>query len=88
MERFFKDPKTLHKMRTGPLSACMDLCAQRLCDLGYKRFSGRKRLGCIAHFGRWLNHCGIRLHQITPELVARYLNRQGKLKQGDGAILN
>jgi site-specific recombinase XerD len=88
MERFFKDLNTLQRMRTGPLNEYMDQCAQRLCDLGYKRFSGRIRLRRLARFGRWLKRRGIGLDQITPELVESYLNRHGKVKDGDAVVLD
>ena len=88
MERFFRDPKSLRRMRSGPLKEYIDLFAQELCDLGYSRFAGRIRLRRIAQFSRWLKQRGTVLQRVTPNLVACYLKRHGKVKEGDGVTLN
>lgn len=88
MERFFTEPKTLRRMRSGPLKEYIDLFAQQLCDLNYTRISGRIRLRCVAQFSRWLDHRRIGLHKISPKDVARYLEHHGNAKQGDVTTLN
>jgi len=88
MERFFTDPKAMHRMRSGPLKEYIDLFAQQLCDLNYSRVTGRVLLRRIAQFGRWLQHRRIDLQGITSELVARYLELHEEVKHGDATHLN
>jgi site-specific recombinase XerD len=88
MERFFKDSKTLQRMHSGPLSEYIDLFAQRLCELGYTRISGRIRLRRIAQFSGWLEQRGMSLSRVTPHVVGSYLKRHGDPKSGDVATLN
>jgi integrase/recombinase XerD len=87
MEGFFKDPKTLQRMHSGPLNEYIDLFAQRLCELGYTRISGRIRLRRIAHFSAWPEKRGLRLCRVTPHLVGQYLRRHGDSRNGDVATL-
>jgi site-specific recombinase XerD len=87
MERFFNDPKTIAKLRTGPLGLNIQQLADELFRQGYTRLSIRVRIQALARFGCWLKKCSIPLQDLTLAHTASYLNRYGTVKNGDGKIL-
>jgi len=66
MERFFKDPRTIKRFRTGPLGSCTQQLVDELVRRGYSRFSIRVRIRTVHHFGRWQQRCGVPLNKTTP----------------------
>jgi len=87
MERFFKDPRTIKRFRSGPLGSCTQQLVDELVRRGYSRFSIRVRLRVVHHFGRWLQRCGVPLNKATPAHAERYLVRHGRIKEGDAQTL-
>ena len=87
MERFFNDPKTIAKYRTGLLGLNIQQLADELCSQGYIRLSIRVRVCALARFGCWLKKCRIAVQDLTMEHAKSYLNLYGTVKNGDGKML-
>jgi integrase/recombinase XerD len=90
MERFYKDQRTLLRMREGPLGAYADVLAQQLSDAGYVKTSVRYALRVVADLGRWLSQRGLTAPQLSAERVRCYLQHRsdhGHYRSGDAAIL-
>lgn len=87
MERFFEDPKTTQKFRTGPLGLHIQQLADELSEHGYTRLSGRVRIRTLSRFGRWLNKCSIPVQDLTSAHVTTYVERYGSVKCGDKKVL-
>lgn len=82
MERFFKDPTTIRKFRTGPLGLNIQQLADELFHLGYTRLSIRVRIQSLARFGCWLKKCHIPLQDLTlghRRAVAQYVSANPRL---------
>jgi|SRR5450755_1845368 len=87
MERFFTDPRTIRKFRTGPLGLNIQQLADELFHHGYTRYSIRVRIQTLGRFGRWLEKCRIPLQDLTAAHAKSYVDRHGTVKNGDGKIL-
>src|ERR1700758_3516500 len=87
MERFFKDPRTIRKFRTGPLGLNIQQLADELLRHGYTRHSIRVRIETLGRFGRWLKKCRVPLQDLTLAHTKSYVDRHGTVRNGDGKIL-
>ena len=90
MERFYRDPRTLTRMRDGALGAYVDAFAQQLIDEGYARASGRYALRLLTDLARWLTRRRIVAPQLKPEHLESYLehrSRCGHYRSGDASIV-
>jgi site-specific recombinase XerD len=90
MERFYKDPRTLVRLRASTLGAYLDAFAQQMSDHGYARSSGRYALQLLADLARWLNRRRMIVSQLTPKHLESYLKyrcRHGHHRSGDAAIV-
>jgi hypothetical protein len=90
MEQVYKDPRTLKRMREGPLGAQVDAFARQLIDQGYVKTSVRYALQLVADFGCWLSEHRIAAAQVTTEDVAGYLRYRSQcrhFRSGDVSIL-
>ena len=81
MERFFKDPRTIRKFRTGPLGLNIQQLADELFHLGYTRPSIRVRIQTLGRFGRWREKCRIPLQDLTAAHAKSYVDRHGTVKK-------
>jgi len=73
MNRFFKDVRTIERMKQGPLAGYLVLYAAQLHAQGYARLSGRRKLQLAADFGRWLKRNNVRANQVRAKHVSNYL---------------
>jgi hypothetical protein len=87
MERFFNDPRTIAKYRTGLLGLNIQQLADELFSQGYTRLSIRVRVRALARFGCWLKKRRIAVQDLTMEHARSYLNLYGTVKNGDGKML-
>ena len=53
MERFFKDPHTLHCKRQGPFGLYIDEFAQQLSEQSYSRQYACRKLQLVAELSHW-----------------------------------
>lgn len=87
MERFFKDPRTPERFRSGPMGPHMQLVATTLFNDGYTRNTIRYHLRVIDHFGRWLKRRGLAIEDITNDHASRYILQRGCIRNGDAGAL-
>lgn len=73
MNKFFKDTRTIERMKDGPLGRHIPEYALMLHANGYTRSSGRRMLETVTSFNRWLQAKRIQPRQITSHHVERYL---------------
>lgn len=87
MERFFKDPRTPERFRSGPMGPHMQLVSDDLFKDGYTRSSIRYHLRIIDHFGHWLRKRGQATEDMTNDHVRRYVHQRGCIRNGDAGAL-
>lgn len=73
MNRFFKDVRTIERMKQGPLGPYLILYGNELLAHGFARKSGRRKLQLAADFTRWLDRKKIVGHQVLSHHVGDYL---------------
>jgi integrase/recombinase XerD len=73
MNRFFRDIRTIERMKQGPLAGYLVLYAAQLHAQGYARLSGRRKLQLAADFSRWLRRNDVRANQVRTQHVSDYL---------------
>ncbi len=56
------------------LATYVDTFTRYLCERRRASKTIRKYLGCLAHFGRWMNQCQLNIKCIDEELVRRFLD--------------
>jgi site-specific recombinase XerD len=86
MERFFKRPDTVAKLRCGPLASFLDEIAQELQDDGYAVSTARFQILIAADFSGWLERASVQPRDISRQHAAayiRYRDEQGKPSRED-----
>ena len=73
MNRFFKDARTIERMKRGPLGRYVTLYADELIAHGYSRKSGRRKLQLAADFTRWLDQKKVMANRLLAKHVGDYL---------------
>ena len=73
MNRFFKDVRTIERMKRGPLGRYITLYGDQLHAQGYRRKSGRRKLQLAADFTRWLDRKKIVANRVLAQHVGDYL---------------
>ena len=58
----------------GQLAPYVDTLSQYLSERRYAPNTISTYLGCVAHFGRWMNQCQLDIRQINEDLVQRFLD--------------
>jgi site-specific recombinase XerD len=72
MNRFFKDVRTIQRMKRGPLARYITLYGDQLHAQGYRRKSCRRKLQLAADFTQWLNRKKIAANQLHAKHVGDY----------------
>src|ERR1043165_2313114 len=85
MNRFFKDVRTIERMKRGPLGRYITLYGDELIADGYSRKSSRRKLQLAADFTRWLDEKRIVANQVLAKHVGDYL--QSRKRSGVGIQL-
>jgi site-specific recombinase XerD len=85
MNRFFKDARTIERMKRGSLGRFIILYADELIAHGYSRKSGRRKLQLAGDFTRWLDLKNIGPNQVLAKHVEDYL--QSRKRAGVGIHL-
>ena len=74
----------------GPLAAQITVFAQWASEQGYARYSRYRQVLLAACFSRWLGQQVVRLHRVSTEHLARYLQSRAcrlRVHRGDAAAL-
>src|SRR5580658_4814394 len=85
MNRFFKDVRTIERMKRGPLGRYITLYGDELLAHGFSRKSARRKLQLAADFTRWLDRKKIEANQILAKHAEAYL--QSRKRSGVGIHL-
>jgi len=76
LNRYFKYPGVLRRMRLGPLGSEIDKLADDLERTGYTYLSSKRYLSLIASFSRYALHAGcVRAQTIDRAVVERFLRQ-------------
>src|SRR5260370_30433312 len=73
MNRFFKDVRTIERMKRDPLGHYSTLYGDQLLAHGYRKKSWRRKLQLSADFTRWLDRKKVVAEQVTIKHVGDYL---------------
>ena len=63
-----------HWLNRSGLADIAPLYVRRLAGLGYARNTQRVYLYCVAHFAHWTSQCRIKIYDLVPAHVARFLD--------------
>lgn len=75
LEQVFKCPRTLNKLRTGPLAKLLEEFCRWLLDEGFARDCIRKHLSNVSHFNKYLERTSNR-----PRTMVTAKNVEGFFK--------
>src|SRR5215471_1867273 len=87
---YFSAPKTLRRIHAGPLGPYVDEFASWLQEQNYSRFSGRRSIGAVGNWSRWLQERHVAARDIDADLLDRYFSygaRAGTVGQDDRRAL-
>ncbi len=87
---YFTFPRTLRRMRTGPLGPYIDAFTERLRQRGYSKHSICIKIRVVANFSRWLAIHALGAHDVDAGRRKRFLahrKRAGGWTSQDAAAL-
>ncbi|MDO8479688.1 MAG: tyrosine-type recombinase/integrase [Candidatus Rokubacteria bacterium] len=73
LERCFKNPLTLHRLRSGPAGPFLDGFAESMCADGYSSETGGVYLYAADHLGQWAARRGVAIVDLDEDLLARFV---------------
>jgi hypothetical protein len=83
MNLIFKNPKSLQRMREGPLGPYVDFYAADMHQQGYASPTAEAQIRLVGDFSRWLAKRQIAPSKITAEHCERYLRVRGRRPKSD-----
>ena len=90
IERFFSDPKTILRFRSGPLGTHIDGFARQLSERGYARLTTKYKVGLVAAFGAWCQRRHLDdkdLNEQRSREFLRYRSRRVLVRNDDSRTL-
>jgi integrase/recombinase XerD len=69
----------LHSQVVGPLESYADGFAAELARQGYTVHTASHQLGLVAHLSRWMARRGLDVSDLTPAVIARYVEARRKV---------
>jgi len=81
VERFYRKPRILKRLRSGPLGPYMDSVASELFELGFTRKnSGSHQLHLLDELNQWLERRGLGASELDEERIGEFLDelRRGR----------
>jgi integrase/recombinase XerD len=87
MELLFTDPRTIERVRSGPLGSYIQQLVNNLRQQGYRRGNSRWRVRIAHRFAHWIAESRIAVENLTPTQIDRFVERYCKIKQGDAKTL-
>jgi site-specific recombinase XerD len=91
VNQLFTLPKTIQRLRQGPLNEHLDSYANLVAEQGYALNSIRSQIVVIADLSRWLQQKNIAVVNLDGNVVARFLKAHGRqdgIRRGDACALN
>lgn len=90
IERFFRAPWTVRRLRSGPLGPYLDGFARALVEQGYAVRTGRSRLRLLGELSEWLERRGLGVGDLDEALVGGFMaeavQRRGYLRRSQSAV--
>lgn len=87
LEQMFKCPRTLNKLRTGPLAKILEGFCQWLLDEGFARDCIRKHLSNVSHFNKYLERTSNRPRtMVTAKNVEEFFKEYPFLYRNQGPL--
>ena len=74
LERFFRVPRVIARLRTGQVGCILDAFAAFLNSRGHCKRGIQRHVRAVAHFGHWLESEGIPLAALDGRLARRFLD--------------
>jgi site-specific recombinase XerD len=73
LERYFKNPCTLQRLRSGPAGPFLDGFAESMCTGGCSSKTSASYLCAADHLGRWATRRGVAIVDLDEEMLARFV---------------
>ena len=73
IEQSFSDPKTLLRLRSGPLGAHIDGFTLKLSEQGYARFSVKYKIGVVNALGVWLHRRHLDAEDVNEQRIREFI---------------
>lgn len=90
IKKGFIFPRTIERMRQGPLNKHIDAYSAAQVEQGYGCHSVRQQMLVIGDFSGWLKQKGIAVRNLDSKVIDRFLRfrqRQHKIRRGDPITL-
>jgi len=84
IERFFRAPGTLRRLRRGPLGPHIEEFARVLAQRGYARKTGRQHLHALRELSEWLERLGLGVEDVDESRLGSFV---AQAAQGRGYVL-
>ncbi|HNB23722.1 MAG TPA: tyrosine-type recombinase/integrase [Candidatus Melainabacteria bacterium] len=84
LELFFKDIKTMSRIRSGLFGQHLDIYARRLKEQGYNSYVAGLHIHYVEEFSNWLILKQITIQEISREHVARFVNQRRRRLKSNG----
>src|ERR1051325_1661917 len=82
IEKFFTQPTTLSRLKSGLFGPHLPTVANALHQAGYSTGTIRLHLRAADHFGAWLLKQKIDISSVNDSVVERYVQGLGRLRSG------
>jgi site-specific recombinase XerD len=79
IEKFFTQPKTLSRLRSGVFGPHLPVLASTLDEAKYSSASIRRHLRAADHFGSWLQQQTVQLDRVDGATIERYIGGLGRM---------
>src|SRR5262245_34683504 len=70
---YFRSPRTLNRLRSGPLGSYIEGFAEELKAAGYSRITVRAHLGVSSHLCHWAGTKGLTIADLDDSVGARFV---------------
>jgi hypothetical protein len=90
INKLFTLPRTIERLRQGPLDKHLDAYAAVVAEQGYAPNSIRSQIVVVAEFSQWLQEKSIAVPSLDRNVLDRFLKRRGRQggnRRGDGRAL-
>lgn len=78
LERFFKQPKILARLKAGPFGPHLLALVSDLEKTGYAAGSIQRHVRAAEHFGSWIEKQGVKVADVDEATLARYIQGLGR----------
>ncbi len=73
VEQFFRDSRTIARLRATAMGRALDELAEYLRARGHSHVTGQDYLRGAAHFGYWITEEDVAIPEINEEIITRFL---------------